>query len=304
MASPLYIALTVLDVSSFVSHFIGTYLMVKAYEPGREDSQHIFLTSLAVSEMFMSIFQLLFTWIPKRMFPTINMYLKVVQFFFFSTMYYLSMILITIDRFLDIRLNIKYPIYWNGMKTKILLFVMWSLTGCFTFSLCLVFYFRRVSVTRHSYYLFLSLDLIFVFVSILTYAYIFSKYKRSCEAPAPGFNSNSISVFTVFRKSRRFYIILLLVITFFLFTVIPDIIIFFAVTLDDPNLRSVRKQLIIPTCRILYAISRLVDAYAYIFMDNRIRKLILYRSNQIHSTNVRNVRSQTNDAIAASEETS
>ena len=45
--------------------------------------------------------------------------MQLVHFYFFYNVYYVAMILITIDRFMDIKLNIKYPIYWNEYKTKV-----------------------------------------------------------------------------------------------------------------------------------------------------------------------------------------
>ena len=61
----LLIVLSVLDVASFLTHLFGVYFLVKTFRRGTEGSQHLFITSLAVSEMFLSVFHLLKSWLPK-----------------------------------------------------------------------------------------------------------------------------------------------------------------------------------------------------------------------------------------------
>ena len=89
--------------------------------------------------MFIGIIQLIFTWIPYDF--HVLTYLTIIHFYFLSFMYYINMTLLTIDRFLDIRLNVLYPVYWSAKKTKILLVVMWTMSGFATVTICIIFYF-------------------------------------------------------------------------------------------------------------------------------------------------------------------
>ena len=55
-----------------------------------------------------------------------------------SIVYYLDMIYLTIDKFLQILLNIKYHLYWNETKAKWLLAVTWLFAGLLVIILALL----------------------------------------------------------------------------------------------------------------------------------------------------------------------
>ena len=43
----------------------------------------------------------------------VQVYVKIVMFSGISIVYYLDMIYLTVDKLLEIILNIKYPLYWS-----------------------------------------------------------------------------------------------------------------------------------------------------------------------------------------------
>ena len=52
---------------------------------------------------------------------TCQHYIKTVRGYGFNTVYLLTMIYLTLDKMFDIYLNIKYHVYWNEIRTKVLL---------------------------------------------------------------------------------------------------------------------------------------------------------------------------------------
>ena len=130
--------------------------------------------------------------------------------------YMLLMIVITIDRFLIIYLNIKYPLYCTPRKIKIVVILIL----CF----CLCFFF--VFLSKYLLYLFVYpvIQSVFLLTAILTYVYIYRQLKRSKEP-----NRNSVKHMKDSKKEpkskerKRFNIFVpnLIILTFILFTVLP-----------------------------------------------------------------------------------
>ena len=69
---------------------------------------------------------------------TIETYVKIAMFAGISIVYYLDMIYLTVDKFLEIMLNIKYPLYRNKTKAKYLLLLTWLLALAIALTLAIV----------------------------------------------------------------------------------------------------------------------------------------------------------------------
>ena len=115
----------------------------------------------------------------------VSLYMAVV----IGNMYYFVMFSITLDRFLALRLNIKYPLYWNKNKTKsALILILLILNVAWTIILCIILLHPQYSVIlktdgkidkiNHTYYT-PVVNSIFVIFVVTIYSYIFSKLYKN-----------------------------------------------------------------------------------------------------------------------------
>ena len=145
-------------------------------------------------------------------------------------MYIFIMLLVTIERYLLIKLNIKYSIYVTPRKIKITLIVaFFVLTVAFLTIILTVNIQREDDVERFCFiYVYPILEILFVAAVFLTYYAIFKKYKRNKKQLIrlryqlrKSTNQSNVSTF----KNTRFdfYIPTLIIVTFILFTTVPNI---------------------------------------------------------------------------------
>ena len=97
-----------------------------------------------------------------------------------SNMYYFTMFAITVDRFLKIILNIRYPLYWKAKNTKTFLLIFFSiLNGLYIsyLSLVLIFAWHKMPLVMAKFYysyIVPVFDITFVAVASGVYGYIFA----------------------------------------------------------------------------------------------------------------------------------
>ena len=140
--------------------------------------------------------------------------------------YMLLMIVITIDRFLIIYLNIKYPLYCTPRKIKIVVILILCFCLCFFFVFLSKYLSSQTWNPYRILYLFVYpvIQSVFLLTAILTYVYIYRQLKRSKEP-----NRNSVKHMKDSKKEpkskerKRFNIFVpnLIILTFILFTVLP-----------------------------------------------------------------------------------
>ena len=186
-------------------------------------------------------------------------------------MYFLSMIYITVDRLLEIHLNIKYPLYCSQTKTKWLLITAWMIAILMSLSVIFV-----TMTTEFNYeepfnlYHHTPLSLAFIVVAIMTYVSIFNKYRHTRIRPSQDNNGRSsadISIFTIFRNSK-FFVSVLLISTFLLFVELPGLIFLLVAFVYK------RRTYVMGSCyMILYNISNTVDVFVYVYFQKDVRKL-------------------------------
>merc|ERR1712179_677338 len=125
-------------------------------------------------------------------------------------------------------------------------------------------------------YYYPALDFCFLTIAILTYGFLFRKFyltRETVQDPLvvrgrglSSSRSSSRSVWKVFRGSK-FYVSVLLISTFLLFTVIPDLTLMFHTILGIGIPVSLYA-----VCYTLYALSFLADAVIYIVMQRTVRR--------------------------------
>ena len=238
------VILLIINIINTVLHGLCVIVLTWLYKRSRSKVQQLYLITLVVCECCVNLLEsskLILKLTPfSEKYPEhtehISNHMLIVQFCGFALVFYVDMIFITVDRFLEVWLNIKYPIYWNEFSTSGLLAITWLIA---------VITAIIVNILRDEMdffwedpfykYVFPTTEFLFIFVAIFTYAYIFKKYKTTRIAPLQ-INSNGQVItrrqsgWEIFRKSR-FYIPLMLILSYALFFVVADFIYLF--TLRD-----------------------------------------------------------------------
>ena len=122
-----------LDYSSYVMfvgcpvgailHIVGLYLLTTAKKSTMHTNDRLIIFNLSLANLFLNIALFYFGIInfSKKCAPAwLNVLLEA---FLFA--YYITTVLLTLNRFLMIRLNVRYDLFWSKEKTKWCLFVSW-----------------------------------------------------------------------------------------------------------------------------------------------------------------------------------
>ena len=162
-----------------------------------------------------------------------------------GTAYYFIMFAITLDRFLELRLNIKYPLYWNKNRTKkTLILVCCILNVTWVVLLCIIFSYQQpglmVNIHGKIFQIYLTclvpvVDTVFVIFATIVYSYIFFKLHKKRKAEQTLIkqvrrNEADINIIQVKRHRVPFWIIL----TFILFWIVPNIL--YRISFSYPDL--------------------------------------------------------------------
>ena len=272
----LVILLMTLNIMNLILHSLGTWLLIYIHRNGSGTAQQIFLINLGFCEALMNLLECIrralgmahLSATGSRVIQCINEYILIVMFTGISLVYYLDMIYLTFDRLCDILLNIKYHNYWNEVKARWLLIVTWVIGILLSVTISLMHRFTDY-IWQDAFfkYFFPTLEFAFVILAVITYGFIFHRFKVT-RAP-PTCCIEQLSLYQVFRKSR-FYISVLIILTFLIFMVIPDLIYLFVGIINGNETETLSV-----CCWISYAVSNLLDAWIYIYMQPEIRNLLL-----------------------------
>ena len=105
---------------SIILHATGVFILYKYRTLYTDKIQHMLLANLSATELILSIFFLFYTMeaLPNYKFQV---------FAYVSGIFILqvSLMLLTLNRFFQVFLNLKYSLYWNLWRTKISLIMTW-----------------------------------------------------------------------------------------------------------------------------------------------------------------------------------
>ena len=98
----------------------------------------------------------------------------------FSLVYYVVNILITLDRFLEMKLNIRYPQFVSNRSVNIVLTLVWLSGAIFA---AIIMYIGEIDdafdhISFSYLYFFSTMELVFLFTALTTYTYILKEYVR------------------------------------------------------------------------------------------------------------------------------
>jgi len=202
-------------------HMFGIFILLKTPSSELGSTYKAYFVNLSVAEMVICITSIVF-----RVFPHTIEIAYLVQYLFGCNVMYLVMIFLTLDRFFRVYWNIKFYLYWNDRRTKILLAVSWILNVALfaSYPVVTASVLRRVLAMTFPVY-----DVLFLIISTVTYTYIFKKIRQNAKLTKTqlgGSVENHSTGQQIDRSTtgRQFMSIFLLVITFTLFMILPDLI--------------------------------------------------------------------------------
>ena len=215
-----------------VTHVIALTLLFKLKGDNLNGSQKYLLISLCLTELTLGIYSVLIssiTFVNIQHTKTIEETLLIFLLTPLSLIYFLVMILITLDRLLEFRLSIKYSLYWSSKKTLVALLFIFSIS--MSIFICIVILTRFYDFTS-KYEEILLIQVLpvfgnfFIVLAGYTYYQIYKKVKENRK------KNNRIKIIYEIKNSskqmesnqrKRFQVFLPSVIigTFILFSLAP-----------------------------------------------------------------------------------
>ena len=306
----LVIILLILNLLNVFLHSIGACLLIHLYKRSRQKAQQLYLIHLSISECLMNLLESIrsitkFTHLDGNMSHIVDRFLYytlILSFTGVSFVFYLVMVYVTIDRLMVIALNLQYTKYWNENKAKYLLLVTWLIGGVIAITVEITYVVIGFEwETIFFKYFYPTMEFLFILLAFLTYIFIICKYrkrqrticfhsegplasstqvvslKKKCKSSKHSVSNTPIAKRIEFRKSI-FYIPLLLITTFLIFMIIPDLTyLVVAVINNNPS------QTLSTICWISYAVSNLLDAWIYIYLQHHIRNFIKRKFEELFS---------------------
>ena len=172
-----------------IIHLVGLFLLQKSNDMNICGTQKYLIVALSLTEVsflpISAIRECIYHVFYLR--HNIGLCLENYMAIVLTNMYYLIMFCITIDRVLEIRLNIRYHLYWNGRKTKKMLqFIFLILNILYIIYLALLFTKQLSSLSLQVfayYYIYVApvFDGLFVITAVTSYSYIFAKIYRNSK---------------------------------------------------------------------------------------------------------------------------
>ena len=268
-----------LQIFSILLHGFGLYLLHILFLNDQADVQHLYIAHLSITEMLSLL--CLFVWgvlAFLQSYTTNNTqvivhYIDIVLTLLLYPIMYCNMIFIVVDKVLEIYWNILYHQYWNMRRAKIL---EWCTFGI-SFLVCSCIITSYNTINNFDYkeipkvYLRPIGDVVFLCTATVSYTYIFYKYKLSQNGTTTDIQSSNISLFTTFRNSR-FFISACLVITYIVFTILPNCM---TVVTTLLKFQGKNQHIMLPLLGTLYSLSLVSDACVYVLLDRKVQRIWL-----------------------------
>ena len=264
-------------------HVIAVTLLCKLKSAALKGSQKYLMICLCFTEIGLCV-----TFISNRIIfilhfqkHIISVIISIFQATVLGMMYAIVMIIITVDRFLEFQLTIKYTMFCTVRLTKIVVLFFIFLTSV-VFSLVLVL-FARSSWNYQKFlwlYVYVPGNIVFVVTASLIYFFIFKKLRKNRR----DFERRRRDVNVCVQKKSTFKLFVpsFIIVTFVIFTVMPNLILVFSSMENIPKLFQYIWMILYPTGWIL-------GPLIYIFSLKAVRKKIrrIATQNRSRRSNVK-----------------
>ena len=265
-------------------HLLGLFLLSNQKQSSNQD---IIIMNLSVAELGMCMFDIVQNILSRLPQHDLNNNIIIVAGCgFFVIPFLIIVTFLTLDRFFEVYLNIKYQIHFNKFKIGAILALAW-ITGIITAVTLLYKKLRyHVNVRTLIYkYMFPTLETTLFIICVLVYGYIYYKYRKSKKPKhstshfrsRPMFsnskiyplqkNSHKRKYSTVFKK-RKFFAPFLIIVTLILFVIVPDMLNLYLFYIYEKTDCKAWSNILLS----LYSAGFIVDAVIYVFIQNHVRR--------------------------------
>ena len=183
------------------------------------------------------------------------------------------MILLTLDRFLNVYFNIKCHLYWTSKTSKIALLSATVFSILVSVTWYLLSQQNFVSKSQMLVYILIVLDLSFVIIATITYSYMYYKIRslrkldlnqKRCTATIEAGRRNDLTVQKRAKQTAKdvksgFYFPTLIIVNFLIFWTTPDLV-FCVFTVNKIHLNRQLKHVM----HLFYPIGIVLDAIFYL----------------------------------------
>ena len=194
-------------------------------------------------------------------------------FSFFAVGNKMVMLYLIFDRVIEIKLNIKYPLYFSNNCVKKILMTMWIFTGGYSLTLALLIKLyltnqdqtSRKTVKRVMTSVLILQDIMIIFSALITYAILYKKvrnmiFKENSQMRVPESNRRM--------SNSKFLLPTLIVASYITFNLAGDIMFFY-------NLSMKTHDRLNPISRLFWIFGWLADGILYVFLQRSIRGRLL-----------------------------
>ena len=274
-------------ILAFLIHFIGLLLLRKVkFHP---TNQRILMIHLALTELSTNLFQTVVYVLLMLGRCERDSVCDFVDHFFYTLVFGTSkliMIYIICDRLLDIRLHLKYSIYFTEQKVKRISLALWLFCCVFASTVVLVRILyneaaQLLGTICFSFYV--ALDVIIVISALVTYSFLYIKVRHFHAIDC---NQNKVRRGSTSRASRRskFMLPCLIIATYLIFNTTGDIMLFYNAYFMNGG--QYTKSVISEVAHWLWILGWISDGILYIFMQKSIKEKLKsgFRKNRVGPT--------------------
>ena len=135
----------IINVASIILHMIGCNLLLHLYNNGEQEVEDIYLINLSFIEIIECLIHLVLICLSNKAMSVRN-YLQIIHVYGSSITFFLTIIYITLNRYFEIVLNIRYHLYWNVDKAKQSLQLTWLTSFTVSLILLLIYGFTDINI--------------------------------------------------------------------------------------------------------------------------------------------------------------
>lgn len=263
-------------VISVILHAVGIHFLLKIKT--MSNNQRIHLINISVLEILLPTLQGLMVPISDHIACNkIFGLIALVQTFGVVTAWFVALIALTLDRLLQIKLNILYPIYITERITKITLFAEMLVGSLIVFFILFSKVYMRIDLADVVHrIMFPTLTAALMLLFFVIYTYIYKKLQKLNQVTQQRVNNNTTTITAKntlnTRRRSNIFIPFWIVLTFVIFFIFPEsavVIMMYRYHLD------LRKSPWYTIPYIFFAIGWISDALIYILLKGSIRKRFL-----------------------------
>ena len=254
------------------------------HSKGIRSNQNLYLISYTTTEIFLIVYHMFHVTLVLS-YPMYNGKFWILAMKIFTVIVWITntstLVVMTLNRFLEVYLNIRYEVYVTRRKTLFIIFGIWitGLVSSAVLLICLRFLDNFNAILYNGLaYLWTIVEIIVLLNGTIVYLYIYRKCRNNRSRVSNVVSQNNVNSDGNENrqnrlKKRKVFIPAFITITFFLFAFIPDTVYFIMHLYATSSFNSLIGTLLY---HIIFAINTISDVIIYVVLLQRdIRTVLL-----------------------------